>query len=1123
MIRVPTVLSIAAVMCVAAACGATRGGLEIDARVPDAAVDSAVADSTQWPIDVADDTASDVVEADTQVELKLLSVDPDHGPASGMTTVSLIGSGFVEGAQVLFGSEKALYLFVLSDQIVNCTAPPHGPGMVAVRIVLPDGREAVLDGAYTYESEVAVSLVFPDQGPSIGGTPVEVSGAGFQTGPTFLFGGRAAVGVQVVDDALALMVTPPHDAGTVSLIAVTGDGHASLPAAFEYLETPVQPGLPGLAVTGCSPGSGPAEGGAKVYISGTGFKQGMGVRIGALPATGVKVLGDTLARVMTPEGSPGPADVVVRLGNAQAVLSNGFEYEGDGPVVLAVEPGMGAWAGGTRVRIYGYDLDSAEHLFFGSHEVKDLEVVSSILITATTPRVEGVGYVPVTVFGKGASIAQSAFFFFDPSLKWGGTWGGPIFGAVNVTVMSLGKPLDDAYVILGHDTHTPWQGRTDDRGQITYSEFGMSGPVTVTATKEAFTAYTVADFDARNVTVYVGLLSTPEGTSPPPGSGSKSCLVRGRVLDYDKYFLKPSWVEGEVFVECGTSSSSLFGGTPDPGPGAVVDESGSFEIVTRTGQFSVLCRLMFHDPDLYKDVPLRMGATPHIKCPQPDTIEGVEVALTIETDAELWVAMDDVPSDPGGINGPNFMGGFRLGQDGYLDILKNVVHEPPERAAFRYQPRVFDGPLDGYGYSFYTTASSKTGNGMPYGVTLTTDVQPPRDWPILVGDDSGLVEVPTTLDRAVTDLLAVEGGVVLAADSGGGTYWYDGIEFYLAPVHTHRPIYSLFGSGLEDFWAVGAGGSVWRVQGKVADKVPTGINEDLTGISGVSNEDLHVVGGSFLLRWDGLSFNPENVPSGMKLETVRRFPEGGLVAVGMQGAVLRREAGGDLEPIDITGLTDNDLHGIGGVSLDDMWVAGDNGVLVHMTGDGHEVFEAPTDQNLRGVQIAGPCDLYLYGDEGTFFRFDCKEFTDMSRPDVRLDVLAGTLLNGTPVLAGRHYVELPPFIGFPAVKSPAEDETWSGADISVEFPPSQVISYHRAILSGPDGKSFWIMTINGEARQVPLPDLESVMGYTPVPQGFKRMNLTSVYSPGFDIDAYTSSNMNFYRREAYTVDLVSFE
>lgn len=1064
--------------------------------------------------------AQDAGPADTTVELSFTSLEPDNGPTTGMTTVTLKGTGFQEGLQILFGDTKALFPFVLSDGIVNCTAPPHTSGSVDVRVLLPDGREAVMEEAFSYQGALRLDSVEPAEGSPLGGTPVTIRGAGFLGGPTFLFGGRVAVGVEVMDDETALMVTPPGETGTVSIIAVTDSGHSVLPLAFEYAPKVIKPGLPGFTVSSCQPASGPVKGGTTVYISGTGFSAGAWVRVGALPATDVQVLGESLIRMITPEGSPGPADVVVRSSTVEASLEGGFHYEAGEPAVLAVEPEIGSWAGGTRVRIYGHGLEDTEHVFFGTQEAQDLTVESSILLTARAPRAADVGYVPVTVFGGGASLAQAAYFYFDPSLKGGGTWGGPIDGAVNVTVMSYGKPLPEAYVMLGHDAHTPWQGRTDDRGQITFSEFGMAGRTTVTATREAFTVYSVADFDAANVTVYISPASSPESTGLPPGAGAKSCTVRGRVLDYDKYFLKPPWVEGEVFVECGTSSTSLYGGTPDPGPGAIVDDNGRFEIVTRTGQFSVICRLMFHDPDLYKDAPLRMGATAHVKCPQPATIEGVEVTLGIETDAELWVALDNVPGGPDDVNGPNFMGGYKLGSDGYLDILRFLERESTDRVRFLYQPRLFKGPLEGYGYSFYTTVSSKSGGGMPYGVTLATDLASPESWPVLVEDDAGFVQVPTKLRRAVTALLAVEDGIVLAADTGGGTYWFNGKDFYLAPVHTHRGIYDLWGSSLDDYWAVGAGGSVWRVEGNEAHEIPTGITEVLTGISGESNENLHVTGGSFLLWWDGLSFQPENVPAGVKLTRVRRFPGGGMVVIGREGAVLQGEVGTSLplsKPVSV------DLNGMDGPSMDDLWIAGGGGTLLHRSDAGFEAFMAPTKEDLRGVVYRGPCDLLVYGDAGTVYRFDCDDFHDLSRPDANLDLLAGAVREGIPVLAGRHYLVLPPFLGFADITLPAASQNWAGDALAFDFSGDPVISHHQAILSGPDGKPFWIVMANGESREILLPDIETITGYAPIPPGYKRMNLTSAFSPDFDIDGYSSANLNFYRREAFSVNLVAFD
>ena len=50
----------------------------------------------------------------------------------------------------------------------------------------------------------------------------------------------------------------------------------------------------------------------------------------------------------------------------------------------------------------------------------------------------------------------------------------------------------------------------------------------------------------------------------------------------------------------------------------------------------------------------------------------------------------------------------------------------------------------------------------------------------------------------------------------------------------------------------------------------------------------------------------------------------------------------------------------------------------------------------------------------------------------------------------------------------------------------------------------------------------AMIGYSPVPGGSMKMNLTAVRQPGFRIDAFSSADMDFYKRQAYTVTLSAF-
>ncbi len=1089
-----------------------------------------VADPGLPATDVADgQDAADVPSpgdngADVSTPLTLAGIAPDRGSSNSMSTVTLTGTGFVDGMEVRFGGRRSPYVFVLGPGVANVTAPAGTPGTVDVSALRQDGAKAVLPNAFIYEAGLAIAAVQPPSGGPGGGTPIVIHGAGFLAGPVFLLGGREVVAVRVVDDATALGITPPHAPGSVTVFALAGDDQVSLGDGFLYLEETVKPQIPGMSVLSVVPAQGPAAGGTQVRILGTGFAPGASVRFGGLPATDVTVVSAEELRALTPQGSPGPVDVVVRVSVGETVLHHGFEYRPPAMTLLALEPDSGAWCGGTRVRIHGQGMAGVRRVFFGGVEATDVVVESSVSVVARAPRSEEAGPVMMMVLGDEGAFRERAFLYFDPVQRGGGTWGRSIGGDINVTVLSnqTGRGLPGAYVMLGADPHTPHQGMTDDRGQLTFASEEMRGPVAVHATTDGYTAASLAGFDARNATLYVGQVPSPEGTPGTPGTGtSPTCTVSGRILDYGKYLLKPPWAQGVPFGQCWTTAPSMFGSVPDPGPGQYVDSNGRFKLQVRLGRSGIVCALMVAPTGGGTPYPVRMGMAPRVSCTDRP-VDGVEVALSIDTDADLWFASRGVPEHELGVNGPSLLGGWELLEDGFLPVLKRVERPRPDRLKVPWQPVDYEGVFAGAGHSIYQTVSARTPIGIPYAVTLSAGVQPPSTWPVVLVEPSGPVPLATLVPRAFTAMATAADGV-LAADEGGATYWFDGVDFHAGAMRTGVPIRGLWGTAVDDFWAVGDKGRAWRVTGRDVVEVSTSVAVDLFGISGVVSGDVEsvsIAAGPYLIRFEQGGPFFEKLPAGTRVRAVRRFDDGRIVAVGGGGAIAIGRAG---EAFEVMRPTTQDLVAVDGISGDDFWALGSAGALVHWQGDDVTIGSLPGGREYAGLVLRGPCDVLAFGSEGTLFSFDCNAVTDLSRPDLRLDLLVGALGGGRPVLGGRHYVELPDFVGFPRIIAPVEGAVWDGRAVGWTLPGEQPVSYQQALLSGPTGYAFWIVTAGGDVREVGLPDFSRTIGYDPIPEGAKRMNLTVSRSGGFDIDGFTSSDLGYYRQEAFSVALGSFQ
>ncbi|GEL71664.1 hypothetical protein MVI01_34480 [Myxococcus virescens] len=112
------------------------------------------------------------------------------------------------------------------------------------------------------------------------------------------------------------VITPPGVEGHAVVTALNPDGgEASLVGGFVY--------LPMLQVSLVAPASGPVTGGTQVEVSGAGFHRGATVTFNGTEATEVRVVAPGRLVAVTPEGSFGPADVVVTNPDGQRAFSAG--------------------------------------------------------------------------------------------------------------------------------------------------------------------------------------------------------------------------------------------------------------------------------------------------------------------------------------------------------------------------------------------------------------------------------------------------------------------------------------------------------------------------------------------------------------------------------------------------------------------------------------------------------------------------------------------------------------------------------------------------------------------------------------------------------------------------------
>jgi len=409
------VVPVAAVVLLAAACG--TGSSTVGKDQPDV-VEPDVADTGSGP-----DLGADAVEEPATPKLNLLSVTPNHGPASGGSLAKLGGIGFVQGTRVWFGDGEASAVTVESLYLVTCTVPAGEPGIVDVKVELPDGTADTLEVAYTYEAGQAKSLtltaILPESGPDKGGYLCQLTGTGFETGMSVRLGPNLAPSVNVLTDTALTFLAPEGLPGKADVVVKLGEATAVLPDGFEYLQTTAKEPL---SLSGVAPSSGPVEGGSLALLSGKGFEQGVQVAFGSQVASVVEVSSSTSMTVEVPPGDAGKVDVVATLNEEVAILPAAYEYlagqQTEPLSVTSLAPDTGPLEGNVLCVLTGTGFGPGLSVSLGTQDASFLNVLSGTVATFLVPPGEP-GVVDLTAtLGQQEAVLEDAFTYLSADTLW---------------------------------------------------------------------------------------------------------------------------------------------------------------------------------------------------------------------------------------------------------------------------------------------------------------------------------------------------------------------------------------------------------------------------------------------------------------------------------------------------------------------------------------------------------------------------------------------------------------------------------------------------------------------------------------------------------------------------------
>ncbi len=358
-----------------------------------------------------------------------LVATPATGSSLGSDTIALYSpDGAIQpGATVKFDGTPATGVVVIDTNNATCVSPAHAVAGISIILTNPDAT--TLTATFNYVP--IITSVAPVRGVVAGGTPVTLTGSGFETGATITFGGVPATSVVFVSTTSMTCVTPAHALGAVDVVLTNPDATvATLTGGYTY----------GIVVTSVTAPHGATFGADRVTVSGDGFVTGATIQFGGVLATSVVFVDSHTLNCLTPAHVWGVVDVLVTDPDASnGTLVGGFTYVQ--PTITTIDPNLGATVGGDLITVRGEGFAPNATLSFGGVPATGVTYSDSTLLVCLTPANATLGAVDVQVRNPtdgGIGTLPKSYTYVGPRISSIYKANGSLGGGNHVQIFGFG-------------------------------------------------------------------------------------------------------------------------------------------------------------------------------------------------------------------------------------------------------------------------------------------------------------------------------------------------------------------------------------------------------------------------------------------------------------------------------------------------------------------------------------------------------------------------------------------------------------------------------------------------------------------------------------------------------------
>ena len=168
---------------------------------------------------------------DNQPPPTITGISPASGIISGGTAITINGTGFNQGLEILIDGVAASAITFVSAAQMTATTPARTAGSKDVKLTNPDGQYCAW--TFTYNPFPTITGISPASGPQ--GTVITIAGTGFQAGAGVKIGADAATVTGVTSTQLTATTPASTTSGARNVTVTNPDtGSVAQTGGFAY-------------------------------------------------------------------------------------------------------------------------------------------------------------------------------------------------------------------------------------------------------------------------------------------------------------------------------------------------------------------------------------------------------------------------------------------------------------------------------------------------------------------------------------------------------------------------------------------------------------------------------------------------------------------------------------------------------------------------------------------------------------------------------------------------------------------------------------------------------------------------------------------------------------------------